>query len=231
MPTKRKQEIPMLLKGKWVGPGAEEMNGYNEIPDPVKRILQSAATAATREAAKARQKASQKASSEDERKFRRRLNGCGCIGCQFPSQYVFHERSAFETVLWDGKINGMATVVCDYLGHPKTAYVFPKKYKGRYALVPLKKSDYIFTARYVNQRRNKAIRYCVYRMVGEKDGMIMLQLINVCLNTVWAYTEGQLDGRIGKEWNGKLPPRFQDAFAAVAAHLKGSKLPFAKKEL
>ncbi len=107
MPT-RKQEIPMLLNGKWVGPGAEEMNGYNEMPDPVKRILQSAAT---RKAAKARKEAS----SEDERKFRRRLNGCGCIGCQFPSQYVFHERSAFEIVLWDGKINGMATVVCDYL--------------------------------------------------------------------------------------------------------------------
>lgn len=189
-----------------------------------------AQSAKKRKAAKAQARKKEKELKQlEEKKFRKRVDSSDAIGCQFPAKTAFHERTALETVIWDGKINGVAIVVSNYLGHRKFGYVFPKKYKGRYALIPLKVGDYVFTAQYVNRRRNKVIRYCVYRMTEEKDGVVMLTLINVGMNTVWGHTIDKLQGKAAKEWNGKIPPRFTSAVDAVKARLNGSKIPFAER--
>lgn len=199
-----------------------EISPKGYLPDYLKKIMADQTKASSRRNHEERRRA-----RREREEIEKWLNNIETIGCCFPFE-VLHERTEDDAVIWDGKEDGVATVITDYLGHKKTAYVIPQNRAGKYALVPLKVHDYIFHAETI-KIKGEAVRLCkVYQMIDEIDGKAMWMLINICVGCIWASTEGKIFGRKAKEWNSKIPPRFLPAFRAVNARYNGSKEPFAE---
>lgn len=229
--AKEKEETPVLMKnGRFEGPGADELNAQSKMSPEVQsicdRYYKYSATARKR-----RIKAEKKAKEKADKMISDFLNRIETIGCSFPFN-LKHESTEGDTVLWDGQENGVAMVITDYRGRKKRAYVFPQNRDGKYALVPLKVHDYIFHAETITIKgydgESKMVRLCkVYQLVEENENLGLWMLINVCVDNTWASTEGKLSPGKSREWNGKIPPRFGEAFKAVKAHHDGSKEPYA----
>lgn len=203
-----------------------EISPKGYLPDYLKKIMADQTKASSRRNHEERRQA-----RREREEIEKWLNNIETIGCCFPFE-IKHSKD--DAVIWDGKEDGVATVITDYLGHKKTAYVIPQNRIGKCALIPLKVHDYIFHAETIKIKKengeSEEVRLCkVYQMIDEIDGKAMWMLINVCLGGVWGSTSGKLSGRKAKEWDKKLPPRFAEAYRAINARFNGSKIPFAER--
>lgn len=200
-----------------------EISPKGYLPDYVQKMMQGRA-----ESALAEERREQRLLLKERKVIQNWLNNLETIGCCFPFE-LLHERKEDDAVIWDGKEDGVATVITNGLGRKKTAYVIPQNRDGKCALIPIKVKDYIFHAETIKINGEKVRLVKVYQMVDEFDGRAMWQLINVCLSGIWCSTKGCLGGcRKEKEWDEKIPPRFVNAFRAVNARYNGSTIPFAE---